>query len=60
MSPSGDIDPWKKGYMHARARPVVMGTGLSAYRYAGSNVMVFSVKPDQNFVKNDTWQYSRR
>ena len=60
MTSGNDIDPWKKGYMNARARPVVMGSGLSAVRYAGSNVMLFNVRPDPNVVKNETWQYNKR
>ena len=59
MNP-GNEDPWRKGFMHARARPSVVSNGLSAFRYAGSNVLVVSAKPDGNFVKNENWQYSKR
>lgn len=53
-------DPWRNGHMHARARPAVMGSGINAFRFAGSNTTIVQTRPDQDYTRSDNWQYSRR
>ncbi|WP_395741031.1 hypothetical protein [Prosthecobacter sp.] len=53
-------DYFQKGNMNPRGRPVLLGSGISAFGYAGSGTKIVSVRPMTNFVKSDNWQYNKR